>query len=166
MAPTAGAIVIGITRSLEPATKKQMNFPFSLNLRTRSVPSEVVFGAIIVKRPSGDIVDVMDSCLTPGGIVIRRRNLRNQQKVSLRNFLLLIGLGELEDNLLPRNTAIWIFALIMFGYFKQIFTINEQLAQLFLRNTVNNDVFIGGFHHDFIGLKVRDVHHDLSRNET
>lgn len=77
MAPTAGAIVIGITRSLEPATKKQMNFPFSLNLRTRSVPSEVVFGAIIVKRPSGDIVDVMDSCLTPGGIVIRRRNLRN-----------------------------------------------------------------------------------------
>lgn len=86
--------------------------------------------------------------------------------MSLKNFLLLIGLGELEDNLLPRNTAIWIFALIMFGYFKQIFTINEQLAQLFLRNTVNNDVFIGGFHHDFIGLKVRDVHHDLSRNET
>ncbi len=39
------------------------------------LPSSIIFGAIMVKIPSGDIVDVTVSGFTPWGMVTRRRNL-------------------------------------------------------------------------------------------
>ena len=43
------------------------------------LPSSIIFGAMIVKIPSGDMVDVTDSGLTPCGILTRRRNLMHAQ---------------------------------------------------------------------------------------
>ena len=43
------------------------------------LPSSIILGAMMVKIPSGDMVDVTDSGLTPCGIVTRRRNLNDAQ---------------------------------------------------------------------------------------
>ena len=61
MAPAAGAMVMGMVRSLAPA-------------------SMAILGAMTVSTPSGDSVDVTVSGLTPAGRVTRRRNLSSVGK--------------------------------------------------------------------------------------